>query len=322
MVASVAAAAFEWPRIAVFGAGAVGCYFGARLAEAGAPVTLIARPVHAQAIAERGLIFDSAGRQRTVMLAAQSEPDALRNADLVLFCVKSGDTESGARELARWLRGGATVVSLQNGVDNADRMRDSAALDAMAAVVYVAASMPGPGHLLHAGRGDLVIGEVSPAAPGADRAAGRPARFAALCERASIPCRVSDDVRAELWIKLAMNCAFNAISALARSRYGPMMAAPSIRALMGEVVAECVAVARADDIGLPEAAVLLEAALALGAAMGQATSSTSQDIERGRASEIDSLNGYVDRRGRVLGVPTPVNRALFALVKLLEARAE
>ncbi|MBP8307764.1 MAG: 2-dehydropantoate 2-reductase [Burkholderiaceae bacterium] len=310
-----------WPAVCVFGAGAVGCYFGARLAMAGAPVTLIARGPHVQAIGQHGLIFESAGTRTPVRLTATTEPDAVTTADLVLFCVKSRDTDSGARTIAARLKPGAVVVSLQNGVDNVARMRAAAGLDALAAVVYVACSMAGPGHVRHAGRGDLVLGGL----PDADDTslthrvdAQAPARVAAVFERAGVPCPVSADVRVDLWVKLAMNCVFNPISALGRAHYARLVADEPTRAVMRDVIAECVQVAHADGVALPTVDELLQSALALGHAMAQATSSTAQDLAAGRPTEIDSLNGYVARRARELHVAAPVNQALQALVRLAE----
>ncbi|MEN9317287.1 MAG: hypothetical protein RIS35_3680 [Pseudomonadota bacterium] len=303
----------DWPRVCVFGAGAVGCFHGARFAQAGAPVTLIGRPAHVDAIRAQGLRFDSGGVTCHIPIDASVEPGPVRDADLVLFCVKTRDTEAGARTIAPLLRPGAVVVSLQNGVDNADRLREAAGIDALAAVVYVATSMAGPGHLLHSGRGDLVIGEVLPG-----RSRERAARVAAWFERAGVPCPVSSDVRAALWTKLAMNCAFNAISALGRARYVRMIESLEVRATMRDLLEECAAVARAQGIALAEVDALYASAIALGEAMRQQTSSTAQDIAAGRPTEIDALNGLVARHGAALGVPTPVNRALHALVRLLE----
>jgi 2-dehydropantoate 2-reductase len=116
---------------------------------------------------------------------------------------------------------------------------------------------------------------------------------------------------------MAMNCAFNAVSALCRARYGQMAQSTEVVVQMKAALAEVVAVASAHGISLQEAE-LIKSAETLGGAMTQATSSTAQDIERGRPTEIDSLNGYIARRGAELGVPTPVNRILHALVKLLE----
>jgi len=316
----------SWPRVAVYGAGAVGCFFGAKLAEAGAPVTLIGRAAHVEAIRRDGLLFDSPGATRRVRIAAETAPDPVRDAELVLFCVKTRDTADGARALAPLLRPDGVVLSMQNGVDNVPRMRETG-VDALAAVVYVATSMPAPGHLLHAGRGDLVIGEYDarPASSRAELAAAQPsARARAVAswfERAGVPCRLEADARGELWTKLVMNSAFNAISALGRSRYGPMIDDPEVRVLMRDAIGECVAVARAEGVTIADTDSLYEDAMRLGEAMREASSSTSQDLLRGRATEIDSLNGYVARRGQALGVATPVNRALTTLVRLLERAA-
>jgi 2-dehydropantoate 2-reductase len=313
-----AADAAAWPRVVVFGAGAVGCHYGAKLALAGAPVVLIGRPAHVEAIRERGLLHDSAGVRTTVRLAADTSPEPVREADLVLLCVKSGDTADAAVRIAERVRPGATVVSMQNGVDNVDRLRAAApALDALAAVVYVGASMGGPGHVVHAGRGDLVLGACPGGPGGAADEAARIARVAAIFERAGVPCPVSADVRAGLWTKLVMNAAFNALSALTRARYGRLVADPGVAATMRAVIDECVAVARADGVTLDAPASLHADALRLGEAMAAATSSTEQDLARGRPTEIDALNGYVVARGDAHGVPVPVNRALHAMVRLL-----
>jgi 2-dehydropantoate 2-reductase len=225
-------------KIAVMGAGAVGCYFGAMLARAGAHVELIGRKAHVDAIAKDGLLLDSLGHsQRVRFAAATTEPAGARVATLVLFCVKSAGTETAARALAPYLRADAVVLDLQNGVDNVDRMRPHIRNAIVPAVVYVAAEMTGPGALRHGGRGDLVIG-----VPGAGMSGdGAPAggtvgpdqalvgKLAAFLAGAGIPTRISDDVIAELWTKLVVNCAYNALSALGRSRYGPMLALPAAR---------------------------------------------------------------------------------------------
>ncbi|MEK9774755.1 MAG: 2-dehydropantoate 2-reductase [Quisquiliibacterium sp.] len=306
------------PRIAVFGAGAVGCFYGAKLAQSGATVTLIARQAHVQAIGRAGLVFESGGKTVPVAIAADATPQPLRDADIVLLCVKTLDTESAARQIAELAHPDAVVVSMQNGVDNVERIAQSAGIDALASVVYVAASMPAAGHLRHAGRGDLILGEYGAAPPGAIRLAGRAPAVAALFESAGIACPVSDDVRSALWGKLVVNCAYNPVSALGNVRYGLMVGDAPTRTLMGEIVAECHAVASADGVNLPPLDKLLADVIAVGHAMAPATSSTQQDLARGKLTEIDSLNGYVVRRGAALGVPTPINRALQALVHLRE----
>ncbi len=300
-----------WPKVAVLGAGAVGCYFGGMLARAGAPVTLIGRPHHVEALAKDGLWLEGLHVQERIPVGASAAAAAARDAAVVLFAVKSFDTEEAARSLAPHLVPGAVVLSLQNGVDNVERIRAAAGIDALAAVVYVAAAMTGPGRVRHSGRGDLIVGR-----PGGGRR-DEAERVAALFERAGVPCAVSDNVEGELWAKVAMNCAFNAVSALGRAKYGRIVADPRAREVLRRAVEETAAVARACGAVLPEED-LVGAAFRLGEAMSGATSSTAQDIARGRRTEIDSLNGYVARRGAELGVATPVNQALHALVKLLE----
>jgi 2-dehydropantoate 2-reductase len=234
--------------------------------------------------------------------------------DVVLFCVKSGDTEAGARAIAPHLAPGAVVVSLQNGVDNPARLAPLVAAEVLGAVVYVGCGMAGPGHVRHTGRGDLVIGGLRGSAEGERRAR----EVAALFERAGVPCVVSPDIDADLWLKLIVNCAYNPTSALSRLQYGRMLAQPEGPDLMRAIVAEAVAVARAEGVNLP-AEGLVEKVLAVGKAMPTQISSTAQDIGLGKRTEIDALNGHVARRGAALGVPTPVNTTLWQLVKLLEA---
>jgi 2-dehydropantoate 2-reductase len=299
-----------WPAVAVVGAGAVGCYFGGMLARAGVPVTLIGRARHVEAIAREGLLLDGLRVHERIPVAATTELVAARESRVVLFCVKTVDTEAGAQALRPHLAAGSVVVSLQNGVDNVERIYAAAQIRALPAVVYVGCAMTGPGQVKHTGRGDLILGD-----PMANAEA-----IARMFEHAGVPCRVSQTIEADLWAKMVMNCAYNAISALARARYGRIVRTSWARDLMQRAVEETVAVARAAGVPLEEAA-MVEAAFQLGEAMAGARSSTAQDIGRGRPTEIDSLNGYVVRRGEALGVPTPVNRALWALVKLLEESA-
>ena len=135
----------NWPRIAVVGAGAVGGYFGGMLARAGAPVVMIGRAAFVEVVRTRGLLLDTLQFKDTVRVEASTDLEAARGADVVLFCVKTTDTESTARLLTPLLSPAATVVSLQNGVDNADKIR-AAGINALSAVVYVAASVPQPAH--------------------------------------------------------------------------------------------------------------------------------------------------------------------------------
>ena len=298
--------------VAVVGAGAVGCYFGGMLAYGGANVVLIGREAHMDAITRAGLRIDSINGTVTVSLRATTELSAARGADVVLFCVKAGDTDATARALAQYCTSDTTIVSMQNGVDNAVRIRSVTGARTIPAVVYVAAEMSSPGVVRHSGRGDLIIGSDHPAVGSESLHT-----VAALFKEAAVPCRISDDINAELWSKLAINCAYNAISALTRSRYGAIAADADALDLMRRVVNEVVDVAHASEIRMDRDAIIA-GTLRLADAMPGAMSSTAQDLERGRATEIAALNGYIAAAGERIGIDTPYNTTLFRLVKLLE----
>lgn len=304
----------EWPRVAVVGAGAVGGYFGGMLGRAGAPVILIGRETFAKAVKKDGLLLDAAGFRESVRVEASTEIGDARGAGLILFCVKTTDNRTAARALAPVLDENAIVVSLQNGVENAAEIREAAGIEAVPAAVYVAASVQGPGQIRHVARGDLVIG------PPNDRTK----RAAGIFESAGIACRVSENIEGELWKKLIWNCALNAVSALGRARYAEVAESAEARKMVRAVVEEVFAVGRAAGVALPgieSAEAAMDGAMKIATQMKEARSSTAQDLQRGRRTEIDSLNGYISRRGAELGVPTPVNQALFALVKLAERAA-
>mgnify|MGYP001627449825 CR=1 FL=1 len=293
-------------RVAVIGAGAVGCFYGGMLARAGHAVTLIGRAQHVQVFERDGLRMQTLSFDEQVPLAASTEAAAVAGADVVLFAVKSPDTEVTGEQMRPHLKAGALVLCLQNGVDNAERLRAVLPdVDVAAAVVYVATEMAGPGHLRHHGRGELVI----------EPSAGS-ARLAQALIAAGVPTEISDNVRGALWVKLILNCAYNALCALGKLPYGPLVERPGVREVMADVVAECRAVAAADGVTLPGDVDL--AVRRIAETMPTQHSSTAQDLMRGKPTEIDHLNGYVMRRGAALGVPTPANRVLWTLVKLAE----
>jgi 2-dehydropantoate 2-reductase len=301
----------EWPRIAVVGAGAVGGYFGGIFARAGAPTVLIGRKHFVDAVNAKGLVLDKSQGQERIAARATTDMSAVRDCSLILFCVKANDTSAAAAKMAPFVRPGATVVCLQNGVDNADCVRAATNTVAFPAVVYVAVSVPESGRVKHLARGDLIIG------PSSEKAT----EVASVFDRAGISCRISDNIEGELWVKLLCNCALNAISALGRVRYGEIAQSKAAIKLMENVVDEVLAVARAAGITLPgvrDRESGMAAAMEIATQMADALSSTAQDLNRGRLTEIDALNGYIVRRGAELEVPVPVNHALFTLVKLAE----
>ena len=306
-------------RVAVLGAGAVGCFFGGMLARAGHRVTLIGRPVHVDVFRKSGLHFEGPGFNEHVAVEASIEAGAARGARLILLSVKSTDTVTAAAQIAPFLDADAIVVNLQNGVDNTGRIQGilqtaRVPCPVIPAVVYVATEMAGPGHLKHHGRGDLVIGALDGKVP-ADALALVKQWF----EPAGVPIVISQNVAGELWAKLVANCAYNALSAITQLPYGKMIQGPGVRDVMRDIVEETLAVAKAS--GVQMAPDLLAKTYKIAETMPAQYSSTAQDLARGKPTEIDHLNGYVIRQGEALGVPTPANRVLYAMVKLIEAKA-
>jgi 2-dehydropantoate 2-reductase len=224
-------------KIAVMGAGAVGCFYGAMLAQAGHEVVLIGRPRHADAIRQHGLLLERQATQTHVPVQASAAPDSVRGAGLVLFCVKSTDTQSAGQAMGPYLEPDATVLSLQNGVDNAERLQALLGRMVVPTIVYVAAEMAGPGHVKHHGRGELVLGP-SPES----------LHLAAMFTESGIPAHVSGNVAGALWTKMILNCAYNALSAISKQPYGQLVQGAGVTAVIKDVVEECLAVARKMEV--------------------------------------------------------------------------
>lgn len=288
------------------GAGAVGCYYGGMLSRAGHPVVLIGRKQHVDAIRLHGLLMDTTGFRAHVPVGASTEVSDIQGASLVLCCIKSNDTENAAAMMAPFVGPDAIVLSLQNGVENARRLHAKLGRTVHPAVVYVAAEMMGPGHLKHHGRGELVVGP-----------SAMTTEMLGDFVSAGVPVHVSDNVVGELWAKLILNCAYNAISAITKLPYGLLFENEGARDLMRLVVHECLAVAQCESITLPGDS--WQGVERIAATMPGQFSSTAQDVMRGRRSEIDDLNGYIVWKGKALAIDTPANQALYSIVKLLES---
>jgi 2-dehydropantoate 2-reductase len=284
-------------------------------ARTGAPTVLIGRKRFADAVNSKGLVLDRSESQERIAATAVTDMSAVRDCSLILFCVKANDTSATARQIAPFVRPDATVVCLQNGIDNANQVRAAANVVVVPAAVYVAVSVPEPGRVKHLARGDLTIGPPSK----------RTTELANIFVRAGISCRISDNIEGELWLKLLCNCALNAISALGNVRYGEIVRNADAKQVMQDIVDEVLAVADAARIVLPgvhDQSSGMAAAMEIATQMAGAFSSTAQDLSRGRPTEIEALNGCIARRGMELGVSVPVNHALFTLVKLAEQRKD
>ena len=298
------------PKVVVLGAGSVGCYFGGMLARAGHDVTLIARANHVEAITNNGLHMDCQSFQDYVQVKARSDYIPLSDADIVLCCVKSPDTEFVINEVKPYLNKSAVILSLQNGVDNAERIAKLVDNPTYPTVVYVATAMVGPGKLKHFGRGELVLGALG-------NNSNELNALSDFFQLSNVPCEISSNIRKDLWLKFLVNCSYNGISAIGQIQYGKMVSNPEIVNLINQITEECLMVAEKQGVMI-SATEASQANHAIGVTMSGQKSSTAQDLVKGKLTEIDYLNGLIVRRAAEYGLSAPANQAVYALVKMLE----
>jgi 2-dehydropantoate 2-reductase len=297
-------------RVLVAGAGGVGGFFGARLARAGVPVTFLARGAHLEAIRRAGLRVRSAADGEWVVKAeAVADLTGQPPADVVLFCVKSFDTETAAAALRPVIGPDTAVVSLQNGVDNEDTLaRVLGAGHAVGGVAYVFAGIQSPGVIVHRLLGRVVVGELD------GRPRPRLERLREAFTTAGVPAEVVPDIRRMLWQKYLLITAQAGMTALARAPIGVIRAVPETWRMYRAIVEELAALARASGVSLPADAVDAVVTSAEGLAP-EALSSLHDDLVQGRRLELEALHGYAARLGERLGVPTPMVSAVYAALK-------
>lgn len=279
-----------------------------------------------EAINADGLRCERDGAEALRHPRAAVDPAAIGPCDIALVLVKAHQTGWAAEQARALLKppsgpGGwpdgtpqTLVVTLQNGVGNREALAQALGDERVGqGVTSLGATLLGPGRVRHAGQGVTVFGR-------APDPAGM-AALAALFDACGLPAELSDDLDALVWSKLAINAGINALTALLRVHNGALASTPQARALLEQAVAEAVAVARARGVALREDEMQARA-LAVAQATGANRSSMLQDVLRGSPSEIATINGAVAREGRRLGVPTPLNDALAALVTALDATAQ
>jgi 2-dehydropantoate 2-reductase len=300
-------------KIVVLGAGAVGCYFGGLLARAGNKVHLIARDRHVKAIKKNGLFMDCQSFQEYVAIDASSSMEEIADADLILVCVKSPDTKNVLEEIKNLIKPETLIVSLQNGVDNAERISQVVSNKVFPAVVYVATGMSGDGQVKHFGRGELIIGNSK-----YDESTSQELhQICNLFLSADIPCLISDNIYRELWLKFLVNCSYNGISAIGQISYGEMVQQDNIKNLIDDLTAEFLLVANKENISISvDEAQTVNANIAK--TMASQKSSTAQDLVRQKPTEIDYLNGLIIQKATQHGLDVPSHKAIYALVKMLE----
>ncbi len=297
-------------RVAVYGAGGVGGYFGGRLAEGGADVHFIARSAHLRALREHGLRVRSVKGDFEVQAPATDDPAEIGACDFVLFCVKSFDTEAAAARLGPLVGEGTAVVSLQNGVENEERLARAVGQDhVMGGAAFIFAEIAEPGVIAHTGGpASITFGELD------GHASQRADRLLACCEQAGIEAELSASIKTVLWAKLAFICAQAGLTAAVRLPIGEIRAAPAAWSAFGRLVDEVCAVAEADGNPVPQAA--RERALTLAqAAEPGSFSSLHDDLVAGRRMELEALHGFVVRRAAQHHLAVPASETVYATLQ-------
>jgi len=302
-------------KIAVVGAGAMGSLFGAMLAEAGNEVWLYdIWTEHVQAINQDGLRIERQGKSRRVRLNATTDPEQIGQAELTIVFVKSTQTHIAAKTARQIAGSDGSVMTLQNGMGNADLIAEAVTPDRiLAGTTSHGATMVGAGSIRHAGIGATTIGAWAATEQGRKRAG----RFADFFNRAGIETEAVDDVRCVVWNKLLINIGINAVTALSGIKNGQILDLEITRALSRADVEEAMAVARTLDIGIKEDAVDIVFKVAEATAVNR--SSMGQDVDNKRQTEIAAINGFLVREAKKLGIEVPINFALTALVETLQS---
>jgi 2-dehydropantoate 2-reductase len=297
-------------RIVVVGAGGTGGYFGGILARAGEDVTFIARGAHLEALRARGLTVESelAGTF-TIAVQATDNPREVHAADLIVFCVKTYDTEVAAQSIRLLIRPETMIMSLQNGIGNEECIAQAVGHHSeIGAVAYVVSAIKAPGVVAQtAGPGKIVFGELG------GGTSPRTERLHDVLQRAGIAVELHHAVQVVLWQKFLFICAFSGVTAVSRLPIGTILADPVTHDLFRGASEEVEALARAGGIGLP--ADCVEQAMATAAVEPWGRGSLYHDLAGGRRLELESLNGEVVRRGREHGVSTPLNFAIYAALR-------
>jgi 2-dehydropantoate 2-reductase len=300
-------------RIAVMGAGAVGGYFGAKLA-ASHEVAFIARGDHLSAMQRRGLKIMSAGGDLHVREALfTAEPAAAGRVELVLFCVKSHATEAAAAALAPVIGPRTLILSLQNGVDNGEKIAVRYGAErTLPGVVYIGAQVTEPGVINHSSGGRIVFGGLSGPLPAG---AGT---VAPILTAAAIPCEISDDIAKAQWKKLLWNAPFCAISCLTRATVRDIVQSESLRKLALDCMTEVAAAARTRGVILEEE--LMQETIEFSKTLGDFKPSMLQDLEALKPLEFEAFNGVVLKLLRAAGVDAPTNTVFYGALQYLDKK--
>jgi 2-dehydropantoate 2-reductase len=300
-------------RIACMAAGAVGGYFGARLAAAGHDVFFIARGAHRDAMLENGLTVESVhGDVHLPKPHVADDPAEIGPVDIVLFAVKLWDTENAAAQAKPLLGPNTRVVTLQNGVDSYERIAPIVGAErAIPGVTYVVTVIDRPGVIKQTSQFQSIIcGTI-------DGRADAPLQaFVDAAKAAKIPITLSDNIERERWHKFIFLSATSGATAVTRSTMGPILADLDTRALFRNIMCETLAIGKAKGVALDDGFINERMAFADKNVPASMKASMANDLDRGNRLELDWLAGEVCRLGRELNVPTPINDTIYAALKL------
>jgi 2-dehydropantoate 2-reductase len=301
-------------RVAVMGTGAVGGYFGARLAAASNDVAFIARGPHLAAMRQQGLTLESPQGNLHIRDALfTDDPSQVGVVDLVLFCVKSYDTDANAAKLVSLIGGRTIILSLQNGVDNADKIAQRwGHQKTLAGVVYIGSQLLQLGKIKHSSGGKIVFGELDGQVRETTQAVEQ------VLSSARISCEVSRAIRNIQWRKLLWNAPFCAISCLTHSNVKEIVESDSLTKLALDCMTEVREAAKVQSIDLdPE---LFEETLNFSKTLGDFKPSMLQDLEAGKPLEYEAFNGIVVELLRRTGKEAPTNQVFYGALKYLDKK--
>ncbi|MFQ5916672.1 MAG: ketopantoate reductase family protein [Candidatus Binatia bacterium] len=303
--------AIKVPRIAVMGAGAVGGYFGARLAASGQEVAFIARGRHLEAMRQQGLKVKSNQGDLHVPSLFTSNPEEVGPVDLILFCVKSHDTEEASRSMAPLVGEKTSILSLQNGVDNPDKIAAHWGKErTLAGAAYIGAQVSAPGTIEHRAAGRITLGELDGGVTQETKA------FCDLFNKAQVPCTISAEIRKVLWGKLVWNAPFCAIASITGTTVKEIIESVSLKNLAVGCMEEVREAARSQGINLGPSIVV--ETLSLSHSLGDFKPSMLQDLEAGKPLEYEALNGIVVKVLGQAGKEAPFNETFRALLQSLD----
>lgn len=300
-------------KIVVVGPGAMGCLFAAHLSKKEEVTILDKDSKRAKAITERGIKIEGVSGNWQAKVRATTDANDIRDAELVIICVKSYDTKTAAKSIKDIIKDDTIVLTLQNGVGNIEIIGEIVGYDkVIGGVTSQGATLLGNGHIRHAGKGETIIGKIDGKIPVQMRA------IREAFNKVGLQTRISRDIKGLLWSKLIINVGINALTAITRLKNGKLIEFEGTRQILRLAVNEAVKVAKRKRIKLIYDDPLTKVEAVCEATSGN-ISSMLQDVLKKKRTEIDFINNVIVRQGQSIGIPVPINSTLVELVKTIES---